>query len=132
MHKSIFIFIIVLFLLPVFGCKEQKLIHEHVYIVAVWKHGVDSYSVTYQDENKFLRDVSFSSDTKSDPVERVADLADGEKMWYEADYYYWGEWKIFRKVKIHIHSVNDLTGAGWNHGKHGSGRTEKVDVEKPD
>ena len=33
---------------------------------------------------------------------------------------------IDERVEIHIHSVDDINGAGWNHGKFGSGTTTKI------
>ena len=43
---------------------------------------------------------------------------------------YWDgieEWKPYpAKLELHLHSATDINGAGWNHGKHGSGTTTVV------
>lgn len=31
-----------------------------------------------------------------------------------------------RKIKVHIHSIENINGAGWNHGKFGSGMTVRI------
>ena len=99
-------------------------------IVAVWKHRANEYSVTVQEGLKFV-DIPFSG-TKLNQ-ELIADVPSHKKMWYEAHYRF-NSWTGggYEDVKIHIHSINEVNGAGWNHGKFGSGMTERVDVEKPE
>lgn len=60
-------------------------------------------------------------------VKFVADVPDGEFMWATAMLS--GRTDMHPSVhllEIHIHSPNDIDGAGWNHGKFGSGSTQVV------
>jgi len=107
------------------GCSRQTA-HESGTVAAVWKHQANSYSVTLQEGTQLL-DKSFCPFYGT--YEIILDAPPDGKMWYEADYKESNCWlsKTYTRVVIHIHSINDIGGSGWNHGKFGSGMLEKVE-----
>lgn len=113
------------------GCTDKELFRERNDIVAVWKHEAGVYSVSTMSGNRII-DNSFHKVPGSgeacflEKPEIVADVPEGGNMWYEAIYYGGGRLGINARVTIHVRSIDDVGGAGWNHGKFGSGMTERV------
>ena len=54
------------------------------------------------------------------------DRQEGEQMWYQTHYVYGGCKGTKGHVIIHVRSIADINGAGWNHGKFGSGTTTRI------
>lgn len=101
--------------------RKTEIRNERFNVVAVWKHEVNRYSVTIKEGN-ILVDRGFAIDSVL-----ITDVPEGSNMWYEA-YYNYNSFSGggYKWVNIHIHSVDDIGNAGWNHGKFGSGSTERV------
>ena len=91
-------------------------------IVALWKHRVNEYSVTTQNGNKLTdKYLYYEKD-----IDIIMDVPIGSNMWYSGTYKECYNTRTYDKLEVHIHSINDINGAGWSAGKSGSGRTERV------
>jgi hypothetical protein len=117
------IIVTLMLLALVMGC-NKTIRDEKGDIISVWKHEVGRYSITIKEGNTLI-DKAFYR-TGECEFTLITDVPEGSNMWYEAHYYEdWNE-RGYQWVKIHIHSVDDISNAGWNHGKFGSGMTERV------
>ena len=63
-------------------------------------------------------------------VTLYTDVAEGEKSWYKCEW----DWEVWMGTDtdtaycdIHIHNIDELGTADWNHGKFGSGSTTRID-----
>lgn len=57
----------------------------------------------------------------------LADVPEGQALWAEQVTWQWSLGKTCNELKsIHLHSAQDIGGAGWNNGKFGSGQTTVV------
>lgn len=108
--------------IPYFTSKTEER-NEKQDIVAVWKHEANHYSVTVKEGNT-LMDKAFYGNFSTIII---TDVPKDKSMWYEAHFkessFSGGG---YDSLKIHIHSIDDINGGGWNHGKFGSGTTERV------
>lgn len=89
----------------------------------VFFHEPGHYSVLIpikKDKELLQMDMGFST------YRIFEDVPQDEQMWASVD-----EYKILGRfnysTNIHIHSAKDINGAGWNHGKIGSGNTIGVE-----
>lgn len=59
----------------------------------------------------------------------IRDVPKDKNMWviYERTPPTFSASEKYDNVEIHIHSVDDINGAGWNHGKFGSGSTSVIE-----
>ena len=99
------------------GCSKEKIAHEREDVVSVWKHEAHSYSVSIMRGNEMV-DIDFrkapgmkDAVCYPNPITILADVPDGNNMWYEADYYMYGGLPR-ADVTIHIRSPDDVGGAG--------------------
>lgn len=95
-------------------------------IVKVMMHEPERYSVLVQDTDKSLKTLTYRG------CKLIADVPKNESMWLEiemnkAKEEVTDEGYHYKWAKIHIHSADQLNGAGWDHGKHGRGQTEVVE-----
>ncbi len=63
-------------------------------------------------------------------VNVYADVAEDESSWYECDWTrnnWTGTDTTTAYCDIHIHSIDELGTADWNHGKFGSGSTTRIE-----
>jgi hypothetical protein len=109
------------------GCGGEGVHHyKKENIVSVFYHENNRYSVMVSENNE-LKSVSFIKGLK---VKILTDAKDGESMWYEMEYNYSSYNGLVKDKKhflnIHIHNHKDLSGASWNKGKFGTGKTVKV------
>lgn len=121
--------IIIAIMITSTSCKQVER-DEKSEVVAVWKHDPGVYSVTIKD-GITLVDKSFWSDMGRATPLIITDVPEGQNMWYEAhfsDNAFNG--KGYSNVRIHIHSIKDINGAGWNHGKFGSGQTQLLERQE--
>ena len=86
-------------------------------IKAAYMHEAGRYSIMVQDANTL-------SLVKLGYATIKTDVTAGSNIWYEATYNGMNECV---ESTIHLHSVDDLNTAGWNHGKFGSGTTHRID-----
>ncbi len=119
------------------GCQKKYYIDKTTYedetitdIVRVFWHEQRHYSFYIQKEgsqeiNIKEIDVVYNYDKS---VKIFSDVPAGNKMWAKIkesrgrtgfNYY-----TVY--LEIHLHSVKDVEGGGWNHGKFGSGQTQVV------
>lgn len=54
------------------------------------------------------------------------DVAPSEPMWIRWEAVKENNFIKYHYVEIHIHSITDINGADWNHGKHGHGKTQVI------
>jgi hypothetical protein len=111
------------------GCGKPTLVgKDSREIVSVWKHEVGYYSVSFMDGNKIV-DNGFKIYNGNyyllETTTLIADVPEGSNMWYEAIYLSSIDGGSV-VVTIHVRSMDDVHGAGWNHGKFGKGSTERV------
>jgi hypothetical protein len=110
------------------GCFSQEKpssttsIHD---IVAIWYHEGSSYSFTTVENNK-LKNYGFGNDTLC-TTEVVLDLKPNEKPWATVTTHHLTFGETRNSYIIHAHSISDIQGAGWNHGKFGSGQTTRLE-----
>ena len=90
---------------------------------AVYFHEHGRYSVMVKD-GKNVKNVTFPRNgVKTFVTEGVPE---GSNLWFEVQYTENGCGNRRGYVNIHIHSIDDLNTAGWNHGKFGKGQTHRV------
>lgn len=79
-------------------------------------HEPRSYSILVRNnDNKEIESVSWDY---WHTIHIVDDVLSTQKIWAEVD---------DKQVYIHIHSAQEINGAGWNHGKGGQGETIGVE-----
>ncbi|MBI4458224.1 hypothetical protein HY633_04635 [Candidatus Uhrbacteria bacterium] len=74
--------------------------------------------VRFEDGKKFSHYLS---------IVFVADVAPENPMWAREEFVGVAGENCIYSAEIHIHSPADISGAGWNHGKSGSGQTNVVE-----
>ena len=57
----------------------------------------------------------------------VTDAPNNAPMWAVLIVEHYSAGRVFtRGLELHVHSVQDINGAGWDHGKFGSGQTTRI------
>jgi len=95
-------------------------------VVQVMEHQLGRFSVKYME-----KDGSIGERYAEGDITLIPDVPEGRPMWIverrskspNGGIHYFGG------TEIHIHSVKDIYGGGWNHGKHGSGQTNVVESQ---
>ena len=104
---------------------QEKIFVPKTEIVAVYMHHVNNYSVAIKTENRI--NIVRLPWQLARTVEIVADVPQGSPMWYYCDGIYSADFgDTTGHCEIHIRNVDDINTAGWNHGKSGSGTTERI------
>lgn len=108
------------------GCSNpEKVSVPKTEIVAVYMHHVNNYSVAVKNENRI--DIVRLPWQLGDAVEIIADVPQGSPMWVACDGTYSSAFgDTTGGCEIHIHNVDDINTASWNHGKAGHGTTERI------
>lgn len=104
------------------ACSGNKvLLTEPTEIEAAYYHENNRFSVAVLNEDGKLRMVNLVRTSVF--IEETTD-----HNWYECDYSY-NTWtgKYIGGCSIHLHSIDGLNTAGWNHGKFGRGDTTRID-----
>lgn len=106
------------------GCSDP-IVHKYKRdIVSVYYHEGNDYSVG-------IFDTGLLTIKRLPPAAHVSvwlDVSPEDNMWYECDftrYKFTGD--TTGGCNIHMHDIDDLNTAGWNHGKFGSGTTTRID-----
>jgi len=130
------------------GCNEDKkteIVKPTVVsgIVRVLMHNLGSYTFLVKQADKKIGQLSIHANVQR--VHLVEDLTDKEPMRIEIVCGWWNSdrdnqytckpipqtfsyWSISaNQLVIHLHSVRQIDGAGWNHGKFGRGTTIVVE-----
>jgi hypothetical protein len=100
--------------------KEEETTYQ---VERVFMHTVNSYSfLIFDKDTKEIKSVGFGECKKI-----TADVELEKPMWIKVKKtsFRTGDDEYF--VEIHIHSVKDINGGGWNRGKFGSGQTSVVE-----
>ena len=113
--------LIVILMFFIVGCSQAgHRIHDikREHIVRVFMHEPGDYSVLVNNNGELV------SKTFACKIRLIRDVPYDEPMYYEGERNRDG---YFLRVEIHVHSEKDINGAGWNHGKFGSGQTVEVE-----
>jgi len=87
-------------------------------IVSVYYHEHGKYSVGIFDTGLLkIKHLPYGAH-----VDIWMDVSPEDEMWYDS----WDSDKT-GGCSIHIHDIDDIGTAGWNHGKFGSGTTVRID-----
>src|SRR3989344_3680340 len=89
-------------------------------IVRVFYHTGNQYSVMYKGKDGEILTTSWDK-----PTRIIADVPADKMMWgikYLGGASFTGSY--FKDCVIHIHTANEINGAGWDNGKLGKGTTE--------
>ncbi len=112
---------------------------DRVEIVRLFMHEVGQFSVSLKETDITPKRLSYIlsnlPSTRSSPhhcaffadtwyIRILADAKSGEGMWIET---FSAGIDCKFQAEIHVHSAEDINGAGWDHGKHGSGMTTVVE-----
>jgi protein required for attachment to host cells len=88
----------------------------------LFMHVVRTFSVLVADGDK-LKLYRIDPYDSEPPITFIQDVPEGKSMWFKGErgnhYYY--------NMEFHIHSVQDINGANWNHGKQGRGQTHVIE-----
>jgi hypothetical protein len=130
--KTIFVFLIMIFLFSIFGCSEEKrpkIKYKINNVVRVFMHRELEYSFFSQEPGNAkvtIRHYCFLNDVKI-----FADVPKDNPMWVEASGEMIGIHEIIYKINIHLHSVEEVNGGGWriNRGKFGAEEGQTTVVE---
>lgn len=111
----------------IMGCTPNKDISiKPTEIIAVYMHNVGVYSVAIsggQNSITITKVTKYAGIT----VKLIADVNVDESMWYSCrGILFPGGVSDDASCEIHIRSIDDIKGAGWNNGKFGSGSTERI------
>ncbi len=124
--KKFFGLLSILLLAFVCGCSEPTT-KEVVYkdIDRVFMHSWNRVSFFKQNEDgsithKFLYSYGYGK------IKYLADVPKDEKMWAKETIIE-GSMDKEIHVEIHLHSVDEVDGGEWNHGKHGSGTVNVIE-----
>jgi len=118
-------FVCCLFLIT--SCQYHKKI-EQLEVDAIYWHEKQKYSAAIIIDNQIiLKNITYGCGWNN-PVKIYHDVPQNKKSWYKCEWLY--NKSMGRKntqCEIHIHGLNSIKTAGWDHGKFGSGLTIRID-----
>jgi len=132
-EKIIKIFLGLMFIMVIIFCIRACTFQKEIYlkgkISSVYMHEPGNYSVISIDQDGKLHNITFPWDCFV-PITIYTDIPPTEDMWFETRYYE-NEWLGYVNTEnsftnIHIKSVRNINGGGWNHGKFGHGQTHII------
>lgn len=110
------------------GCAQEKIPDEKITNVArIFMHEPHRFSVfiqSPQSQEVIVRELKCH---REDGVKFFTDVAPTENAWILLQFRNVGRfgWDI-TNIVMHIHNVQEMEGAGWDHGKHGRGQTQVI------
>lgn len=120
-------------LVSVSGCEVDcsSQFEQYNHVIRVYKHSPDHYSLDLQsdpkDATREVREVNFFGGE----IKRFEDVPDGNDVWAKryrvCRLNARGEVQAYSISEIHLHSVREISGGGWNRGKGGRGQTAVVE-----
>lgn len=130
MRTKIIGILLLLSLLLLTSCKT-KLVENSGEAEALWFHEHNHYSVSITAGNTIFNKIIRGGAGFDKPdVRIIKDVSMGNPIRYEIRYWYNEFYGWTKKedgyIRIHIRSIDDINGAGWNHGKFGKGTTSRV------
>ena len=124
----LFLVVVLLFLVLMCRCGENK--HtpfQYTNIQAVYYHERCWYSFAWSDTNANNAEIQILSFNGYNTIVKIyADVPPTNSMWIAGDMIEKGGGRVRYDYNIHIHNVNDINTAGWNHGKFGTGTTTRI------
>lgn len=120
--------IITLTLMGSIGCSGDRHLMEDRTIVdvkGVFYHEEGRYTLFVGKSDNRLVPFTFGDGNGRANVQIFADVPDGYEMWAHVRTTR-GNGYDAHDLEIHIHSIRDIAGAGWNHGKFGRGTTVRI------
>lgn len=122
--RNVIVFGFIALALIVSGCEtpsDEKIEN----VIRVFMHEPNKFSFMIQtQESSEIRMITLEG-----KAEFIADALETEKMWVIARgrQVHYGGYVSVNRLEIHIHSPKDINGAGWDHGKFGSGQTQVIE-----
>lgn len=122
-------------LLTLTGCAlESRTIHKLEGGVRLFMHEDNHYTMMMQEGNELVAISIVVHNNANSSVRFIEDVPVGQPLWIEYSCVRCSELKRpyspqdipVRGVTFHISTSADINGAGWNHGKFGSGQTTVV------
>ena len=98
-------------------------------VVRIFMHEPSRYSVMVQDPNSSeLKTAEFNLYNFC-RAKIIADVPKDEKRWIslKSKKHNVSKRTYYTSFELHIHSAEDINGAGWSHGKFGSGTTTVIE-----
>lgn len=123
---------IVVIVLLMAGCGTGTVSDERIDSIArVFWHEYDRYSVLVEKGDGVYITLNFPRNkcNTNRPALIIADVPSDKKMWVSAKIRRGSQTNAdpcFEELDFHIHSLNDVSGGSWNHGKFGTGQTSVI------
>ena len=111
--------------LIVLGCGAKDEERRIGNVVQVFMHEPNRYTIVVQDQSSHsVQMETFAVETR-DGVKILTDVPSSERMWafVRREYRFGMFGFVTVLLELHIHAPQNLEGGGWDHGKHGRGRT---------
>lgn len=106
------------------ACSSERTLVEDRTITrvkGVFYHEQSRYTLFVEEGGKYLVPITFDRVR----AKIVADVAEDHEMWAHVRTKR-GDGYTDSDLVIHVHSIRDINGAGWSHGKFGRGTTTKI------
>lgn len=99
-------------------------IHTYNNIDKIFIH-TPQYISFFVQENEQLKHI----EVQGSPILWFNDVPDDKEIYCTViRRYEWPLW-VIERIEVHCHSTSDINGAGWNHGKFGSGVVQEISLE---
>jgi hypothetical protein len=121
--------LIIVLLMILVGCGKDGPDKEVIIkdVVRIFYHEEDKYTFMIQEEGSqeiISLTVYFRFYSSNKRLHIITDVEPCQKMWVKyTSYYSRNLGEVTKNAEIHIHSSQDISGGGWDHGKFGSGTT---------
>lgn len=117
-------------LLMMVGCAEEHKTSGGEVEAVYWHEGSRYTAVTENADVITRHRIPPYHGVRASSVTLYTDVPEGEKSWYKCEW----DWNAMSGADtdtaycdIHIHNIDELGTADWNHGKFGSGSTTRID-----
>lgn len=120
------LFFLVLFV----GCENkpptpQSQTYNNVARVFLHEAGLISFFVKNKNTQELQHVFISTNSCFGDDIKFFADVPKDKSMWVKKYFYSGGDFAF--RIDVHIHDSSDVDGGSWDHGKHGSGKTNVVE-----
>ncbi len=118
-HKNKLLAVLLSVLLCVSGCGDYTVINDKKEVAAVYWHEYNRYSVSIVNDGVVnMYRLPY----------RVLVFTGAKKPWYlcKGKHRSWDGVYKGSYCELHLRSIDNLLNASWNHGKFGSGKTERI------
>lgn len=112
------------FVLPIISATDWSETKRIDGVSRVMMHEPSRYTMLVEKSDGTIAQYSFGGGCCGNVPKIFHDVPSGQPMWIEYRTGDPGKNSAFDQLlTIHVHSVGDINGAGWNHGKFGRGET---------